>query len=364
LSTILQIVPRVPGGIDGVGDYALTLAANLRDKFGCTTVFATPATSSSITVRNFQVQPLDRAEDQGGKFDHILLHYVNYGYQKRGIPFGLLSILRRMRRQRRGKLLTVFHELYASGPVLSSSFWLQPLQIHLTRSVARLSDECIVSSGNFSSELKRLVPNARIHLHPTPSGLEEPSLSGEQIARRDVHRWVIVGGTGLAERSLRSVSDAIREIPDSIGSRTLLVLGGDENPVVRALLADLQIQSEYHPRIAASEASQILRTCSFTWVNYFHRPNVETSVLLKSSAFAAACAHAVIPVFPHRGTKIAIAGDRLPGPFFVSRGEQHVPTADDRAAVAQSIYDWYQRHASSERLAQGIANALDWSSRS
>src|SRR4029077_2010567 len=190
LSTILQIVPRVPGGIDGVGDYALTLATNLRDKFGWATVFTAPDASSSTTIRNFEAQPLDHVQDQLARFDHILLHYVNYGYQKRGVPFGLLSMLRRMRKHHRGKLLTIFHELYASGPPSSSAFWLQPLQIHLTRKVARLSDECIVSSGNFSSELKRLVPNARIHLHPTPSGLEEPSLSPQQIANRDPHQWV------------------------------------------------------------------------------------------------------------------------------------------------------------------------------
>jgi len=203
-----------------------------------------------------------------------------------------------------------------------------------------------------------LVPRARIHVHPTPSGLEEPSLSREEIAGRDVHRWVIVGGTGLAERSLRSFSDAIRAIPDSIGPRALLVLGGDDNPVVRALLAHFPLQSEYHPRIAASEASQLLRTCSFAWFNYFHRPNVETSVVLKSSAFAAACAHAVIPVFPHRGRLISLEGDQLPGPFIVSRGEKHVPMANSRAAVAQAVYDWYQRHASSEILVNRVAELL------
>lgn len=351
-------MPRVPGGLDGVGDYALNLAAKLRDKFGCITVFAAPNPSSATSIRGFEVLPLDRVQDQAAKFDHVLLHYVNYGYQKRGVPFGLLSILRRMRRPDRRKLVTIFHELYASGPVLSSSFWLQPLQIHLTSSIGRLSDECIVSSESFLAELRRLVPRAGIHVHPTPSGLEEPSLSREQIASRDVHRWAIVGGTGLAERSLRSFADAIREIPDSIGPRTLLVLGGDDNSVVRALLADLPFQSEYHPRIAAPEASQLLRTCSFAWFNYFHRVDVETSVVLKSSAFAAACAHAVIPVFPHRGTMIAIAGDRLPGPFFVEADAQEIPSAEGRAKVGLDTYDWYQRHSASDCLTRGIAKAL------
>jgi len=357
-NTILQIVPRVPGGIDGVGDYALTLAAKLQDEFGCATVFVTPDACSETTVRGFEVLPVDRLDAAVQNADRVLLHYVNYGYQKRGVPFRLLSILRRLRQQYGGALLTIFHELYASGPPWSSAFWLRPLQIHLAKSVARLPDECIVSNENFVRELRRLVPNARVHLHPVPSGLGEPWLSREQIANRDPHRWVIVGGTALCERSLRTLAASIREIPESITPRSLPVLGGHENPVTRSLLADLAIEWDYRPGIAAAEASEILKTCSFTWFNYFHRPDVETAVILKSSAFASACAHGVIPVFPHRGSPISVEGDRLPGPFFVSRGENHVPTADERAAIAQSIYDWYQRHVSSDLLVNGVADVL------
>jgi hypothetical protein len=355
---ILQIVPRVPGGLDGVGDYALNLAAKLRDKFGCITVFAVTNLSSATSIGDFEVLPLDCVQDQPGKFDHILLHYVNYGYQKRGVPFGLLSILRRMQRDSRRKLVTIFHELYASGPVLSSSFWLQPFQIHLTRSIARLSHESIVSSESFSKELQRLEPGARIHLHPTPSGLGEPMLSRDEIANRDPSRWAIVGGTMLAERSLRSFVAKISNIPESIAPRNLFVLGGNENSATRSLLANVGIKSDYRPRISAPEASEILKTCSFTWFNYFRRPDVETAVALKSSAFAAACAHAVIPVFPHRGTTIAIAGDRLPGPFFVEPDAQEIPTAEGRAKVAADTYDWYRRHVASDCLVRGIANAL------
>jgi hypothetical protein len=368
LKPLLQIVPRLPGGIDGVGDYALTLAAKLRDKFGCDTVFATPEIASPTRARDFAAVPLDGLADVGQQFDRIVLHYVNYGYQKRGIPFGLLSILRQLRRQHRGTVLTIFHELYASGPPWRSEFWLQPLQIRLAKSFARLSDECIVSSENFFSELRRLVPSARTHLHPVPSGLEEPALSQEQIANRDPHRWAIVGGTVLAERSLRSFRETLGHIPDPIAPRSLIVLGGNENSVTRSLLVDLVlhrtdspwrgIESEYRPRIAATDASEILRTCSFAWFDYFHRPDVETAMVLKSSAFAAACAHGVVPVFPYRGSPISVEGECLPGPFFVGPNGCETPGAQDRPEVATRIYEWYQRHASSEHLVRGVAGTL------
>jgi hypothetical protein len=356
LKTILQIVPRVPGGIDGVGDYALTLAERLRDEFQCATVFATLAASAPINVRGFEVRALDRICNH--EFDQILLHYVNYGYQKRGIPFRLLSILRRIRKQRGDRLLTIFHELYASGPPWRSEFWLKAIQIHLTTSVARLSDECVVSSENFLRELRRLVPEARAQMYPVPSGLEEPSLSREQIADRDPHRWVIVGGTVLAERSLRSFRENLRRLPDSVSPRTVVVIGGHDNPATRSFLADLGIESAYHPEIAASDASEILRICSFAWFDYFRRHDVEFSMILKSSAYAAACAHAIIPVFPHRGSPISIEGDRLPGPFFVESNGGEVPTAAERPKIAANIYEWYQRHASSDALARGVAKVF------
>ena len=359
MSTLLQIVPRVPGGIDGVGDYALTIAEKLRAEFGCDTLFATFQISSAVNTAGFEVVPLESLiDDAARKYEHTLLHYVNYGFQKRGVPFRLLSILRGLRGQDHGKLVTIFHELYASGPPWSSAFWLQPLQIHLAKSVGRLSDACIVSSDNFFSELKRLVPTAPVELHPVPSGLGEPSLSPNQVADRDPHRWAIVGGTGLAERSLRSFCHILARIPESIAPRKLLVLGGVDNPATRSMLRDLAVESDYRPRIAATDASEVLRTCSFAWFNYFHRPDVETSVILKSSAFAAACAHGVIPVFPHGGSAVSLDGDRLPGPFFVEPDCAEIPDAQARPKIAADIYAWYQRHASSEHLVRGIAKAL------
>ncbi|PYL34383.1 MAG: hypothetical protein DMF35_04820, partial [Verrucomicrobia bacterium] len=168
MSTLLQIVPNFPGGIDGVGDYALTIAKKLFDQFGYETVFASKRFdrepgSTSPSVAGFDVLSLNRLlYEPEQKYEHVLLHYVNYGFQKRGIPFRLLSILRALRKQHRGKLVTIFHELYASGPPWTSAFWLRPVQIHLAKSVACLSDECIVSSDNFFSELKRMVPDARV----------------------------------------------------------------------------------------------------------------------------------------------------------------------------------------------------------
>jgi hypothetical protein len=359
-ATILQIVPKVPGGLDGVGDYALIVANKLRQIYGHESVFAAAEFDSRTTADGFDAVSLDSLEgkEAGRKFDSVILHCVNYGYQKRGVPLALLGVLRKLRGKASGSLLTIFHELYASAPPWRSAFWLRPLQIHISRSIAELSDACIVSSETVLAELKRLAPDAKMSVHPVLSNFGEPSLSLGQFVRRDPHRWVICGGTALVERSIRSFRTIANRIPDVFAPRELMLLGGIDNPTTREMMAELRnLRCDYHPQIGAREASRILSTCSFAWVDYFHRSDVPTSAILKSTSFAAACAHGVIPVLPHRGSTISLQGDELPGPYFVGGVRAELP--ENPAKIAAEIYAWYERNVSSDHLVEGIARALN-----
>jgi hypothetical protein len=340
---VLQIVPKIPGDHDGVGDYALRLASILLADFGITTSFAVTS----------------ELESSKKNHEHVIVHYVNYGYQKRGVPFGLLSSLRNLRRNSRGRFVTVLHELYASGPVWRSAFWLQPFQRHIARSVAQISDVCLVSSETMLNQLRALLPNVCAEVHPVFSNFGEPSLSSDQFSNRDPHRWVICGGTALIERSLRSFRAILNRISEFFSPRELFVLGGSDNPATRSLLVDLaNVRVDYRPQIDAGEASQVLSTCSFGWLDYFRRSDVPSDVILKSSAFGAMCAHGVITVFPYRGSPIAIVGDVLPGPYFINARFIELPPVSDREKVASQIYHWYQRHTSSKNRARTIARAL------
>jgi hypothetical protein len=335
-SNVLQIVPKIPGDRDGVGDYARTLAKRFESDHGIKTMFAAG-----------NEMPVSKSE-------RVILHYVNYGYQRRGVPFRLLSILRKLRHDTRGRLVTIFHELYASGPPWRSAFWLRPLQIHVAREIARLSDAGIVSDESSLQELHRLCSNLSVFAQPIFSAFGEPDLSPAQITERDPHRWVICGGTGLVERSLRSFHRAAQALPAEFSPRELFVLGGKDNPVARELIVDLApMRVEYRPQIGADEASQILSTCAFAWLDYFHRSDVRSDAILKSSSFAALCAHGVVALFPHPGTTISLEADPLPGPFSVSE----LPA--DPASTRSTIYSWYRRHASSKKCADQILRALD-----
>src|SRR5688572_2399723 len=58
----------------------------------------------------------------------IVLHYVGYGYSPRGCPVWLLSKLEKYLAETNYALITIFHEIYATGPPWRSSFWLSPIQ--------------------------------------------------------------------------------------------------------------------------------------------------------------------------------------------------------------------------------------------
>jgi hypothetical protein len=364
LKTILQIVPKTPGSYDGVGDYALILAQRLKELFQHQTSFAARESAGAAEVEGFEVRPFQLdgpSRLAGADFDHVILHYVNYGYQARGIPFGLIPILRELRRSCRGALLTIFHELYASGPPWKSSFWLQPSQKRITRMIAQLSSTCLVSSESMLRQLETLAPCLTAIVSPVLSNFGEPELADEQISHRDPHRWAVCGGTALIERSLKSFSNNWNRIPEQIAPRQLFVIGGNDNPAVPEILARFQplIQAEYHPRITPADASRILSGTSFAWLDYFHRRGVPADILLKSTAFAAACAHGAISVFPHRASPISIESDPLPGPFFVEPARAELPDAASRAEISARFYHWYRHHAASDHLANQIERALD-----
>ncbi|MEO8440384.1 MAG: hypothetical protein ABI540_09200 [Spartobacteria bacterium] len=286
---------------------------------------------------------------------------MNYGYDPRGVPIWLPSLLRRLRKVAGGNLVTVFHELYASGSWRQSAFWLHPVQKQIARAIARLSASCIVSNENQRAQLLGLAPEANVRVQPVPSNFGEPSFSTTDLAQRDPHRWVICGGTALVARSLNSFLQNRIVIPPSVTPHELVVVGGAESAEVRTALRKVQgIQTSYHPAIAASAASRILSTCAFGWLDYLHTPDVPMTTILKSTVFAAFCAHGIMSVFPHSGTSIHLGQDSLPGPYYISADAQSLPPLSERVSTAHLIHEWYRRNASSQQLAETIVNALGW----
>src|SRR3954465_14260770 len=109
--TVLQIVPHLPGTFDGVGDYALNLAKALSADHGIRTTFLVAGRTSATSKGDYAViSGLDanRTADLAEEHEHVILHYANYGYQPRGVPFRLRDFAKELRPRLRGRWITTF----------------------------------------------------------------------------------------------------------------------------------------------------------------------------------------------------------------------------------------------------------------
>lgn len=359
--TVLQIVPHLPGTLDGVGDYALNLARALCVEQGITTTFLVAARTSETAKEGFAlVSGLNSvsAGELARKHEHVVLHYVNYGYQSRGIPFRLRSFVNQLRPLLRGRWITTFHELYASGPPWKSAFWLRPFQVGIARDMIDASTSCVVSNAPIEKAIHAYNPRKRVLLLPVMSNFGEPDLP--DFLPVSPRRWTICGGTALIARSLNLFEQRRRLIPPAFAPEHLDVIGGREDASVAAAVDRLkrELSVHYNPKVSVDLASETLRQSAFGWLDYFGDGKVWPNMVLKSTAFAAFCAHGVIPILSHSEEAIAVDGDALPGPFYILPGGAHFPQPAEVPAVRRRCYDWYRAHASSSQVARVYAEAL------
>jgi hypothetical protein len=359
--TVLQIVPHLPGTFDGVGDYALNLAKALTRNYQLATTFLVAADTSVPSVEGYPVLAGlsdDSIAELAEKHDHVILHYVNYGYQPRGVPFSLQRFVRGLRRQLRGRWVTTFHELYASGPPWKSEFWLRPFQVMIAHDLIDLSDACVVSNQFIEREIRQHDTQKQLHLVPVTSNFGEPTLG--DLPPPSPTRWAICGGTNLTVQSLLSFERMYPLIPSVFLPTHLDVIGGRNMTATREIVQRLAraFSCHYYPEVTVDEASLLLGQASFGWLDYFGKGEMSPGMILKSTAFAAFSAHAVIPILSHREDLLGVEQDPFPGPWYLTSQTSRFPAPDELSEVREKIYSWYSAHASSPQLARVYAQAL------
>lgn len=360
---VLQIVPRLPGTLDGVGDYALNLARALTADHGIATTFLVAEQTPVRSREGYEVISgwnRDSAASLAEKYAHVILHYVNYGYQARGVPFDLLKFARQLRRRLRGRWVTMFHELYASGPPWKSAFWLRPFQIRIARNLVDFSTSCVVSNALIERTIHAYDAGKKVYLTPVMSNFGEPVRGSFGASPK---RWTICGGTALVARSLRSFERMQPLIPDAFAPEHLDVIGGRNDASIAAMLERLSrsqpgVSFHYQPEVTSQLASELLRQSSFGWLDYFGAGKSWPGMVLKSGVFAALCAHGVVPILSHCEEPISIQGDALPGPYCMTSGATNFPGQEKLRETQQAIYAWYHAHADSRQTGRVYAEAL------
>jgi len=270
----------------------------------------------------------------------------------------LRTLAEGLRENLRGRSATTFHELYASGPPWKSAFWLRPFQVGIARDLIDASDSCIVSNAPIEHAIHAYDSRKKVLTAPGMSNFGEPDPAN--LTPASPRRWAICGGTALIARSLHRFEELRPLIPAAFAPEHLDIVGGRENISITGSVNRLKSELAVHhnPEVSVDLASELLRKSAFGWLDYFGAGKVWPNMVLKSTAFAAFCAHGVVPILSHQEGQIAIYGDALPGPFFMTKERALFPQAEDLPPLRRRLADWYRAHASAEQLARIYVEAL------
>jgi hypothetical protein len=127
----------------------------------------------------------------------VLLQYVGYGYHKRGCPLWLVRALRVWKTTRDSqlaarssrRLITMFHELYASGPPTQSIFYFGLVQRWIVRQLHQLSSASVTSTV-WTERLLNQLGKGGVFRQPIPSNI--PAAAGTRGVRSPVGPWKVL----------------------------------------------------------------------------------------------------------------------------------------------------------------------------
>jgi hypothetical protein len=364
---IIQIVSRLPPAIDGVGDYACLLARQLRAAHDIHTVFVVcdPAWKKSEIeppstaigdfpihqLKEHSVEELLRTLSQPGMPATVLLQFVGYGYQKRGCPAWLARGLRAWKKDGKQKsdsrlhperrLLTMFHELYADGPLWSSAFWTSPVQKWIAKSLARISEHCFTNLTVNARILKHLTARSEndFTVLPVFSNVGEPENLPAWNARKP--RLIVFGSAGQRRKVYFECKASLEKTCRSMKLDEIIDIGAPFE------LPPLSVRVFQRGILPASEVSREMLAAR---AGFFAYP---TAYLGKSGIFAAYAAHGLLPV--------TFEASPMKNEDALNAGEHFLQADDPGEANAEKIATgagrWYQANGT-KNLAGRFASII------
>ncbi|NDJ16221.1 glycosyltransferase family 1 protein [Myxacorys almedinensis A] len=331
------IVPQFPPSVNGVGDYGVYLAQQLHQDQNWTTRFVVGDPNWSGTEESFfQATPVEARSHCALQVllpqppAVILLHYVGHGYARRGCPVWLVNALEQWCRSG-GHLVTMFHELYATKPLLSSASLTAPMQKHLAIRLMHISDRCLTSRQEYAATIRRLSPHQDIPTVPIFSNVGE--VSQPQPLEKRSRRLVVFGGRGVRSRVYRQSRGALEKVCCELGITEIIDIGAKLELGLDSISGSTVTQLGVQP---AREISRWLSDAIAGFVDY------PIPYLGKSGIFAAYCAHGVIPIVasPHQLNEDGLHANQQ---FWWANHSERLEMQKGQA-IADAAHAWYQVH--------------------
>lgn len=307
--SLTHIVPRLPPAVGGVGDYCVKLWDYWLEPqpHWCFLITADAAESQAqwleVKIAEFEKSTTGLiCALEALNVQTAVLHYSGYGYHPKGCPLWLPQALGRWKAvnsQRR--VVVMFHELYATGSIWSSNFWVKPFAQKIIRDLISLSDLWVTSCSRYQTELVHrfaanpkqgaLIPIGSNILPNQPVNFDRPW----SLATAKKLKVVIFGlartrlwTLNVHAKLLKQLCD--RNLVESItlaGNSELDAKGTREMAQHRAYIGHNHLWQEAFD-LTPDQISQLLVTQDLGLVCN------EPDILTKSSVFAVLSAHGVL----------------------------------------------------------------------
>lgn len=349
-----MIVPQLPPAIDGVGDYALRIASQLHQEFGINTYFliGDPDWQGSTDVEGFAANAVGDRTFQAlltslshQSISTVILHYVTYGYARKGYPDWLVEGLEQWKASvPNARLITMFHELYQHGPPWRRNFWITPSQKRLVRRLAILSDRCITSIQEYADTLYVLSQgkHSTIPTLPIFSNVAEPS-TVLPLAKRQ-KRLVVFGQSSSRQGVYSHSSKELSYICQQLGISEILDIGP---PIGVELTSINQVPIRVLGPQSAELVSDLLANSLAGFLRY------EPHRLAKSGIFAAYCAHGLLPITVQPNSPIPVDG-LVSGTHYCNPHSPPPNSLLEQQIIADNAFGWYQKHTLAKHTNQLI----------
>jgi hypothetical protein len=349
LATVIAIVPRLPPAIDGVGDYALNLARQLRKDFNIHTHFIVGNstwqgaaeiegfTISQITDNsaNILVNVLSNYHSSSP----VLLHYVGYGYAKRGCPVWLVDGLQRWKGlYPKSNLVTMFHEISASGPPWTSAFWLSSLQKDLAARLTKLSDHGWTSMEQTSKLLEKITHSQHCPIFRLPvfSTIGECEIDQVSPLSKRQQKLVIFGTYGRRLPIYQNSLHILRQIVRDLEIKEILDIG---KPLTLSLKEIDDVPIVTLGEQPSSNIYSILQSSIAGVIDY------PAAFLAKSTILAAYCTCGTLPIVLGTDNVAGEIDGLIAGKhYWLPTPQPHSLNMEIAQDISSNAYNWYQDH--------------------
>lgn len=333
--TLVQLIAPGPGG---VRDYLECLGNRWQE----TGLDSHVITLSEDAARELPLAArLRRLIDAERRPCSLLLHFSGYGFQRRGLCSWLAREIEAARRELGSDLrvVTMFHELFASGPPWRSAFWLSGAQASIAGRVAGASDLLWTNTEQHAHWLRaRVGATVPVEVRPVFSTIGEPATV--TAAHRRDSRLVVFGSESTRRRALTRLprhAAALR----CAGILEVIEVGSGASYA----WASKALKHRFAGRLDTASLRALLDSAAFGLIDY------PPHCLGKSTVFAAYAVHGCVVLNTADAARIADGLESGVHYFSLGARDPIPPNADAREVLGNAARNWYAAHTLSLQAA-------------